>query len=186
MRTIHLHPHDPQPRFLKQITQALNDGKIIAYPTDIGYALLTHINSKDALGKMTKIPCVKQKSQYVLICQSISNASNYATINNEQFRTIKNSKKDMQFILPSNKQTPKHLINQKNKKIGIYITKNKHMSFLLEMVGNVLVMHEFDDAIIESSVLCYIEDQLNQQIDFFANIGTIDNIKTQDLDLTKL
>ncbi|ANB91973.1 hypothetical protein MOVS_08315 [Moraxella ovis] len=63
MNTIYPHPENPQPRLLEQIKQALQNGQIVAYPTEIGYMLLTHISAKDALAKVLKIPTVKQKDQ---------------------------------------------------------------------------------------------------------------------------
>lgn len=61
MKTIYPHPENPQPRPLEQIKQALQDGQIVAHPTEIGYALLTHITAKDALAKVSKYPPLNKK-----------------------------------------------------------------------------------------------------------------------------
>ena len=186
MKTIYLHPQNPQPRLLEQIKQALKDGQIVAYPTEIGYALLTHISAKDALAKVSKIPTVKQKDQHVIVCRNISNASAHADINDEQFRIIKNSSQGNQFILPSNKQTPKYLINPKNKNIGIHITAYEPLLALLELLEDTVVIHELDNEIIEVSSPYDIEDRLDGQIDLLVNIDVINTMGHEVLDLSDL
>lgn len=186
MNTIYPHPKNPQPRLLEQIKQALQNGQIVAYPTEIGYMLLTHISAKDALAKVSKIPAVKQKDQYVIVCRSISNASAHADINDEQFRIIKNSSQGNQFILPSSKQTPKYLINPKNKNIGIHITAYEPLLALLELLDDTVVIHKLDDETIEVSSPYDIEDLPDGQIDVLVNVDVINTIDHEVLDLSDL
>lgn len=186
MNTIYLHPKNPQPRLLEQIKQALQNEQIVAYPTEIGYMLLTHISAKDALAKVSKIPAVKQKDQYVIVCRNISNASAHADINDEQFRIIKNSSQGNQFILPSSKQTPKYLINPKNKNIGIHITAYEPLLALLELLDDTVVIHELDNETIEVSSPYDIEDLPDGQIDVLVNVDVINTIDHEVLDLSDL
>ena len=39
-----LHPDNPQPRLVKQAVQIINDGGVVALPSDSSYALACHLD----------------------------------------------------------------------------------------------------------------------------------------------
>jgi len=41
-----VHPENPQARLLKQAVQLLNQGNVLAVPTDSSYALVCHLDDK--------------------------------------------------------------------------------------------------------------------------------------------
>jgi tRNA A37 threonylcarbamoyladenosine synthetase subunit TsaC/SUA5/YrdC len=41
-----VHPDNPQARLLKQAVQLLNQGSVLAVPTDSSYALVCHLDDK--------------------------------------------------------------------------------------------------------------------------------------------
>ena len=41
-----VHPDNPQARLLKQAVELLNQGKLLAVPTDSSYALVCHLDDK--------------------------------------------------------------------------------------------------------------------------------------------
>lgn len=182
MQVIYLHPKNPQPRLLEQIKQTLIDGKIVAYPSEIGYVLLTHINAKNALQKITHIDSIEHNHFYTIICSNISNASTCVQIDNEQFRLIKNAQCGTRFILNASKQTPKHLFNQKNKNIGIQIIGSQLLIALLEVVGDNLVIHNFNSHI-DTKNPHDIEDVLDGKIDILVNVDIIDVISLKTIDI---
>ena len=46
---LHVHPDNPQPRLLKQAVALLNQGGVVAVPTDSSYALVCHLDDKAAV-----------------------------------------------------------------------------------------------------------------------------------------
>lgn len=52
---IQIHPDDPQPRLIKQVTECLKNGGVIIYPTDTIYGLGCDINQPRAVEKICKI-----------------------------------------------------------------------------------------------------------------------------------
>ena len=46
---ISVHPDNPQPRFIKQICECLNDGGVVVVPTDSAYALCCKLEQKQAM-----------------------------------------------------------------------------------------------------------------------------------------
>ena len=45
----YIHPDNPQQRLLKQASQIIHSGGIVAIPTDSCYALECHLDDKDAV-----------------------------------------------------------------------------------------------------------------------------------------
>ena len=43
-----VHPENPQPRLLKQAAALLHKGGVLAVPTDSSYALVCHLDDKNA------------------------------------------------------------------------------------------------------------------------------------------
>lgn len=182
MQTLYLHPQNPQQRLLQQVVSALKDGKIIAYPTDIGYALLTDLHAKAAIEKIGRIEQVLHQDAHTLLCQNISDMAKYADINNAQFRHIKNAGNDTRFVLTANKEVPKQLIN-KNKTIGIQQVNSALLHTLLEMLDGAIAMHALNPELIQTDTPYDIEDLLDRQIDLLVHVDAIEisDITTDDL-----
>ena len=47
-----VHPENPQSRLLKQAVALLERGEVIAVPTDSSYALVCHLDDKDAADQL--------------------------------------------------------------------------------------------------------------------------------------
>lgn len=187
MQTLYLHPKNPQTRLLEQIANTLKEGKIIAYPTESGYALLTHSQAKHTTNHLAHINQIVQSEPSTLICKNISDATNYANINNAQFRQIKSCDTSAKrFILEASKQTPKHLLNKK-KLIGIQFSEYTPLASLLDVVGEPLVISDLDGQLMNTETPYDIEDVLSNQIDVLVNIDMIENIQTIEVvDLSDL
>lgn len=50
-----IHPDNPQPRLIQQAVQILNQGGVIALPTDSSYALACHLDDKAAVERIRAI-----------------------------------------------------------------------------------------------------------------------------------
>lgn len=50
-----VHPDNPQPRLLKQAVALLNQGGVLAVPTDSSYALVCHMDDKAAADHLRKV-----------------------------------------------------------------------------------------------------------------------------------
>lgn len=185
MQTLYIHPQNPQQRLLEQVANALKDGKIIACPTDIGYALLTHLHAKTAIEKIERIEQVLHQDTHTLLCQNISDMAKYADINNAQFRHIKASGQQTRFILTANKEVPKYLLD-KNKNIGIQSVNSHLLSTLLDELDETIIIHELNPESIQTSTPYDIEDLLSRQIDLLVHADTIEITSFTTEDLTSL
>lgn len=133
-----LHPDDPQPRFIKQAVQCLQQGGIIIYPTDTIYGLGCDINQPKAVERICRIKQVEpHKAQLSFICRNLSHLSDYTkSIDTPLYRMLKRYLPGpYTFILPASKQVPKILQNKKST-IGLRVPDNNICQHILQELGN--------------------------------------------------
>jgi tRNA threonylcarbamoyl adenosine modification protein (Sua5/YciO/YrdC/YwlC family) len=135
---VQIHPDNPQPRLIKQVTECLKDGGVIIYPTDTIYGLGCDINQPKAVERICKIKDVDpKKAQLSFICRDLSNLSDYTkSIDTPLYRMLKNYLPGpYTFILPAGKQVPKILQNKKST-IGLRIPDNIICRHILDELGH--------------------------------------------------
>ena len=62
-----IHPINPQMRLINKVTETLQKGGVIAYPTDSGYALGCTLGNKSAMERIVKIRQLKRHHQVTKI-----------------------------------------------------------------------------------------------------------------------
>ncbi len=105
-----VHPDNPQPRLLKQAAQILHAGGIAAVPTDSSYALVCHLDDKDAAARLRRIRGLDDKHHLTLLCRDLSELSNHARVDNRQYRMLKLATPGpFTFILEATKEVPRRV-----------------------------------------------------------------------------
>ena len=136
----HVHPDNPQPRLLKQAVQLLNQGQVLAVPTDSSYALVCHVDDKNAVDQLRRIRGVDEKHHLTLLCRDLSELANYARVDNRQFRLIKQATPGpFTFILEATKEVPRRLSHPQRKTLGLRLPDHKVLQDLLELHGAPLI-----------------------------------------------
>jgi len=109
-----VHPDNPQPRLLRQAVALLQQGGVIAVPTDSSYALVCHLDDKAAADRMRQIREVDDKHHLTLLCRDLSELASYARVDNRQFRLLKaGTPAPFTFILLASKEVPRRLSHPK-------------------------------------------------------------------------
>ncbi|MDF7677011.1 L-threonylcarbamoyladenylate synthase [Neisseriaceae bacterium ESL0693] len=127
-----IHPDNPQARLITQAVSALQQGKVIVYPTDCCYALGCQIDSKSALERILRIRPIDTKQPLALMCHDLSQVGHYAQVHNDQFRLLKMVDcSQYTFILEATKAVPNRLIPPKHKTIGVRMSKQAITQALL-------------------------------------------------------
>ena len=148
---IQIHPDDPQPRLIKQVTECLKNGGVIIYPTDTIYGLGCDINQPRAVEKICKIKNVDpQKAQLCFICRGLSHLSDYTkTIGTPLYRILKSYLPGpYTFILPASKQVPKILQSRKST-VGLRIPDNKICQHILDELGHPILSASLPGEMVE-------------------------------------
>ena len=131
-----VHPDNPQIRLLKQATALLDRGGIVAVPTDSSYALACHLDDKAAADQMRRIRGVDEKHHLTLLCRDLRELANYAIVDNQQFRLLKQATPGpFTFILEATKEVPRRLSHPQRKTIGLRVPDHKVLQELLALHG---------------------------------------------------
>ncbi len=111
-----IHPDNPQVRLLKQAVAMLQQGGILAVPTDSSYALVCHLDDKAAADRLRRIRGVDDKHHLTLLCRDLSELANYARVDNRQYRLIKSATPGpYTFILEASKEVPRRVSHPQRK-----------------------------------------------------------------------
>jgi tRNA threonylcarbamoyl adenosine modification protein (Sua5/YciO/YrdC/YwlC family) len=136
----HVHPDNPQARLLKQAVQLLNQGQVLAVPTDSSYALVCHVGDKNAVDQLRRIRGIDEKHHLTLLCRDLSELANYARVDNRQFRLVKQATPGpYTFILEATKEVPRRLSHPQRKTLGLRVPNHKVLQNLLELHGAPLI-----------------------------------------------
>ncbi|QOL24683.1 threonylcarbamoyl-AMP synthase [Thalassotalea sp. LPB0316] len=184
----YVHPDNPQQRLMKQAVAMINDGAVIVYPTDSGYALGCHLGDKKALERICQIRNIDMDHDFALVCRDLSELSDYAKVDNTAFRLVKNNTPGAYtFIFKATKEVPKRLMNPKKKTIGIRIPQNNIAQALLEELNEPLLsttlimpgaaMAEYDPE--------HIRDILEKRVDLIINGGYLGENPTTIIDFSE-
>jgi tRNA threonylcarbamoyl adenosine modification protein (Sua5/YciO/YrdC/YwlC family) len=131
-----VHPENPQARLLKQAVQLLKQGNVLAVPTDSSYALVCHLDDKNAADQLRRIRAVDEKHHLTLLCRDLSELANYARVENRQFRAIKQATPGpFTFILEATKEVPRRLSHPQRKTIGLRVPEHTVLQELLALHG---------------------------------------------------
>jgi tRNA threonylcarbamoyl adenosine modification protein (Sua5/YciO/YrdC/YwlC family) len=135
-----IHPENPQARLIRQAVDIIEQGGVIAYPTDSAYALGCHLDDKRAVDRIRQIRKLSDKHNFTLMCRDLSDISTYAKVGNVQYRQIKaHTPGAYTFILDATTEVPRRLMNPKRRQIGIRIPDNQIALALLEELAQPLM-----------------------------------------------
>lgn len=128
-----VHPDDPQIRLLKQATQLLVKGGVLAVPTDSSYALVCQLDDKSAVDRMRRIRQVDDRHHLTLLCRDLSELSSYAKVDNRQYRLVKlGTPGPYTFILEASKEVPRRVSHPSRKTIGLRVPDHRVLRLLLQ------------------------------------------------------
>ncbi|NKI95451.1 L-threonylcarbamoyladenylate synthase [Rhizobacter sp. SG703] len=135
-----VHPDNPQQRLLKQAAQILHGGGIAAVPTDSSYALVCHLDDKNAAENLRRIRGVDDKHHLTLLCRDLSELASYARVDNRQYRLMKHATPGpFTFILEATKEVPRRVSHPSRRTIGLRVPDHKMLQQLLDIFGEPLL-----------------------------------------------
>ncbi|MDY6293103.1 MAG: L-threonylcarbamoyladenylate synthase [Bacteroidales bacterium] len=123
-------------RHIEDIVCVLRDGGIIVYPTDTVYAIGCDALNNQAIERICSLKAMKSaKTNLSIICSDISEVSQYAKFDNQQFRLMKNNLPGpFTFILPAMSKLPKAFKGRRT--VGIRIPENKIATAIEQELGH--------------------------------------------------
>lgn len=135
-----VHPDNPQPRLLRQAVALLEQGGVIAVPTDSSYALACHLDDKAAAERLRQIRGVDEKHLLTMLCRDLSELATYARVDNRQYRLLKSGTPGAYtFILDATREVPRRISHPQRKTVGLRVPDHRVLQQLLELHGGPLL-----------------------------------------------
>src|ERR1700710_1622428 len=182
-----IHPDNPHPRLISQAVQIINDGGVVALPTDSSYALACHLDDKDAVERLRRIRGLDDKQLLSLLVRDLSELANFAMVDNRQYRLIKSvTPGPYVFVLQATKEVPRRLSPPSRKTIGLRVPDHAITLALLEalgqpLLGSTLILPPDIEPLHDAEE---IRERLQQQVDLVIDAGACPAEPSTVIDLT--
>ncbi|MDE5686288.1 MAG: threonylcarbamoyl-AMP synthase [Paramuribaculum sp.] len=136
MKTFRIYPSSVNSRFISEVADAMRDGNLIIYPTDTIYAIGCDATNQSAIERLCRIKNISpQKNTLSIICSDISQASEYARIDNKAYAVLRQyTPGPFTFILPASTTLPKAFKGRRQ--VGLRIPDNPIPRALAEELGH--------------------------------------------------
>ena len=155
---VKIYPENPNPREIKKITQIIEDGGVVIYPTDTIYGIGCDISQPKAVARLAKIQGLDMdKAYFSFIFNDLSQISEYTKpMSNAAFKLLKrNVPGPFTFIFEANNNIPK-LFKTRRKTVGIRVPDNNIIRSIVSELGRPLLSSSVHD--VEDEVAEYITD----------------------------
>lgn len=143
-----MYPTSINERYIDQAVEELRRGAVIIYPTDTRYAIGCDALNNRAVEAVCRLKGINpDKQRLSMVCADISQASEYARIDNDAFRVMRaNLPGPFTFILPASTRLSKAFKGRKE--VGTRVPDNAIARSLAETLGNPLLSTtaNWDDA----------------------------------------
>lgn len=182
-----VHPDNPQSRLLRKAVAIIQEGGVIVYPTDSGYALGCQLGNKAALERIRHLRQLGKSHNMTLVCRDLSELSTYATITNPIFRLLKAfTPGAYTFILNATRVVPRLMLHPKRKTLGLRVPDQLICLALLEtldapLMSSTLILPGAAAPLCEPES---IQDILGKQVDLIIDAGHCGHEPTTVIDLT--
>ncbi len=135
-----VHPENPQPRTLGQMVRILEEGGLIAYPTDSCYALGCALGNGSGIERIRRIRQLGDRHHFTLVVSEFAQLGAFVEMDNWVFRAVKAATPGpYTFILKATREVPKMMQHPRKRTIGVRIPNHRTTLALLDAVGSPLV-----------------------------------------------
>lgn len=182
-----IHPDNPQARLLRQAANLIEEGGLLVYPTDSGYALGCKLGNKSALERIRRLRQLDKNHNMTLVCRDLSQLGTYAKVPNSIFRLLKAfTPGSYTFILNATHEVPRLMLHPKRKTLGLRVPENKITLALLDclegpLMSTTLILPGAKAPLSEPEA---IRDLLGTQVDLIIDGGNCGQEPTTVVDLT--
>lgn len=135
-RYLDVHPDNPQPRAIAQVVALLEDGGLVAYPTDSGYALGCRMDDREGADRIRRIRHLDDRHHFTLVCADFAQLGHFVMVDNSAFRSIKAATPGpYTFILRATSEVPRRLAHPKKKTVGVRIPDDTVAQAIVAALG---------------------------------------------------
>lgn len=184
---IKIYNTNPNLNEIRRVIEVLRQGGVIIFPTDTVYAFGCDIFNKKGVEYIIRLKKKDlRRSQLSFVCHDLSEASEYAKIDDKTFKLLKNNLPGpFTFILNGNHKLPKLFKDKKT--VGIRMPNNNIALKIVRELGNPMMTssifyHEDTKEHITDPEL--IEEKYGKLVDLVIDGGEGDYIPSTVVDCT--
>ena len=140
-------PQNPQQRLINRVSELLDTGGLIAYPTDTFYGIGCDLFNKKGIQKIYRLKNRPLTQPFSIICDSLKEISRYAKVSNYAYKTMRRLLPGpYTFILDGTKLVPKIMLTKRNT-VGIRVPDNNICLNIVRTLGRPIISTsaELDD-----------------------------------------
>ena len=186
---IKIHPDNPSQRQVLKVTETLERGGIIIYPTDTVYGMGCDIKQTKAIEKIAALKGANPTNpDFSFIFHDLSQLSEYTSpIHNTIFKLMKrNLPGPFTFILKANNHIPK-LFKKHKKTVGVRIPDNNIVQEIVRELGRPVLttsIHDADEILEYTTDPELIYEKYRDIVDIMINGGYGNNEASTVVDCT--
>ena len=136
---IPINPTNPQHRLIRKVVDIIQNGGIVAYPTDTVYGIGCDIMNKKAIARVYQLKQRPKLKPFSFICSDLKNISYYAKVSNYAYKTMRRLLPGpYTFILEGSRQVPKMMLT-KRKTAGIRVPEHTICHEIVTELGNPVI-----------------------------------------------
>lgn len=170
---IEVDPVHPQPRTVERAVKVLEDGGLLAYPTDTYYGVGCDLNSKKAIDRLYGVKNRDRRKPLAILCPDLSDVAKYAKVSNFAYRIMRQlTPGPFTFVLEATRLVP-DMMQSKQKQVGIRVPQAPLMLAIAAMLGRPIVTTSATD--MDGRVLTdakEIKEDLGQRLDLILDGGS--------------
>jgi tRNA threonylcarbamoyl adenosine modification protein (Sua5/YciO/YrdC/YwlC family) len=165
---IAINPQNPQQRLIKKVCEVLDQGGLIAYPTDTFYGIGCDLYNKKGIQQIYKLKNRPLTQPFSIICDSLKEISRYAKVSDYSYKTMRRLLPGpYTFILEGTKLVPKIMLT-KRKTVGIRVPDNAICLNLVQELGRPIIT---TSALLDDPSL--IQDAYSSYLDIVIDGGVL-------------
>ena len=136
---IKINSQNPQMRLIRRVVEVLQNGGVIAYPTDTVYGFGCSLYNKKAIERIYQIKRSEKNRPFSFICADLKDISLYSKVSNYGYKTMKRLLPGpYTFILEGTRLVPKIMLT-KRKTVGIRVPDNKICLTIVRKFGRPII-----------------------------------------------
>ncbi|MBN1611175.1 MAG: threonylcarbamoyl-AMP synthase [Polyangiaceae bacterium] len=136
---VEVNPEYPEPRKVRRAVQAIEEGGVVAYPTDTAYGLGCDLLNKKAIDRLYQIKGLDRSHKLSFVCQGLTNVSQYALMHDHVFRILrKHLPGPYTFIVEATRDVPK-IVQNARKAVGIRVPDHPVVMAITRELGRPII-----------------------------------------------
>jgi tRNA threonylcarbamoyl adenosine modification protein (Sua5/YciO/YrdC/YwlC family) len=114
----------------------LQEGAVVAYPTDSSYALGCRLDDAQAVRRIRTLRALDDRHHLTLVCRDLADVGRFARLDNWQFRIVRQGTPGpFTFLLPATREVPRRVQHARRNTIGVRVPGHAVVRSLLQAFG---------------------------------------------------